>query len=352
MTDVAVGPIHAWAAEIWTPPRFSSTGSAFAFIHYNLGTDPIRSLGAVSGVGEDPDHPVRRALDSALAPAARLRGGAFRALSITFVSFTDQPRRRMSFTYRHWPPDRQWLWGLASGTTESRYPPDPADATPFAGLVHLSADWRALVLRDGAAFVGLRGHRPDTGDFLDLAAVLVPSVYVDVFALGLAQRQSLQDIAQDLALLRTHKPAQADLTRMEGRLARLRNTLWSRRVNSGGVANALLDGFHRQNALTELLQQIETGLDRSTRLNQAESARRREVAVNVISTVGLPFGLVFAAGALLGPGPRTLAVCLLLAFALLALLHLAPGVRESTRDFLGASGRSLGRIWHRSGGPR
>jgi hypothetical protein len=341
LVDVSINRVRAWALELWIPPLSATEGMALAFVHYELNADPIGSLALVTSVGADPHHPVRDALDLVLAPAARLRTGLSRALSVSFVSFRCGPRRRMSRTYRHWPADRQWLWGLASGTTESRYPPDPTDEAPLRGTINLSADWRALVLRDGAAFVGLRPHLPGRGDFLDFGAVLVPSVYTDVFALGLAQRQALRDFAQDLALRREHGPAQLELSRLEQRLVRLRNMLWMRRVNSGGVANALLEGFHGQNRMVELLQQIEDGLDRSARLAQAESARRREVAINVISTVGLPFGLVFAAGAVLTPGPRTFFISFLMSFGLLALLHIAPAVRDSTRDFLGMTNRRL-----------
>jgi ribosomal protein S18 acetylase RimI-like enzyme len=328
--------------ELWFPPLPATEDAALALVHYELGADPVGSLALVTAVGADPDHPVRTALEPVLAPAALLRAGSWRALSISFVSFERGPRRRMSAAYRHWPMDRQWLWSMASGTAESLYPPDPTDEAPFRETVNLSADWRALVLRDGAAFVGLRPHIPGRGDFLDFAAVLVPSVYADIFALGLVQRQALRRFAQDLALIREHGPARLELTRMEQRLARLRNTLWTRRVNTGGVGNALLDGFQRQHRMVDLLQQIEDGLDRSARLVQTESARRREVAVSVVSTVGLPFGLVFAAGAVLAPGPRTFVICALLSLALLALLHLAPAVRDSTRDFPGGTNRRLG----------
>jgi hypothetical protein len=346
LTGATVGGITALAVELWRPPRPATDGTALAFVHYALREDPVAALASVTTVGVEPGHPTREAVNSVLAPAARLRAGLWRALSVSFVSFRRGPRRRMSARYRHWPADRQWLWSMASSTTEARYPPDPVDEAAFRGTVHLSTDWRALVLRDGAAFVGLGRHTPGRGEFLDFGAVLVPSVYADVFALGLAQRQALRDFAQDLALLRETGPAQLELTELEQRLARLRNTLWARRVNSGGVANALLEGFHRQNGMVELLQQIEHGLDRSTRLVQAESALRREVAVNVITTVGLPPGLVFAAGAMLAPGPRTFVVCLLLSLFLLVVLHLVPAVRDSTRAFLGI-GFHFRRGWRR-----
>ncbi|NED82487.1 hypothetical protein G3I76_20605, partial [Streptomyces sp. SID11233] len=53
-----------------------------------------------------------------------------------------------------WETRDQWLWRLASATPPRDFPPDPEDRTLFAGRVRFSADWQALVLRDGAAFLG------------------------------------------------------------------------------------------------------------------------------------------------------------------------------------------------------
>lgn len=64
-----------------------------------------------------------------------------------------------------------------------RFAPDPEDTALFAGRVRFSADWQALVLRDGTAFVGLSADPGGDQTFHATAAHHVHTIYLDVFLL-------------------------------------------------------------------------------------------------------------------------------------------------------------------------
>jgi hypothetical protein len=72
----------------------------------------------------------------------------------------------------------------------------------------------------------------------------------------------------------------------------------------------------------------------SARLVQTESAGRRDVALGALTVLGLPFGLVFAVGSVLGTGLSTMLWCLGISVGVVVALHTARGVRDMTWDLL------------------
>ena len=324
-------PVRVEAVELLMPPRWLSPDTGIAVVHVSLTGEPVAGLQDLVTIPAGPG-PLRATLDRILPPGAALADGPQRAFSVSFVSFTAPPEFRMSPAYASWTADRQWLWGMASATTEDRYPPDPDDELLLRSLLKLSADWRALVLRDGAAFVGLRPHDPQRPSFLDLGQLLVHTVYTDVFILGFLQRQVMHSYANRLALELARDFDPALLSELEHDFIRVRTSLWWEKTTARGVGNTLLREFQLQNRLNELVAKVREDLSDSARLVQTESAGRQDVALGALSILGLPFGLVFAVGSVLGEGPMVTFVCLAVSLVTVALLHLARGVRELTRE--------------------
>jgi hypothetical protein len=326
---------HADTVELLRLPGWLRAGEAVGVVHVRFDTDadPVDRLVELT-VAAEGDSDLRRSVDRLFQPAATLLPGRQRAFVVGFVSFPAGPVRRMGTTYDRWPPIRQWLWGLASGTTEERFPPDPEDDSPFAGTVYLSADWRALVLRDGAAFVALRSHDPAEPNFLNLAERIVHSVYTDIFVLGFAQRHALHMYANLLATQRLHDLDASMLTELEQGFTRVRTTLWWEKVTSRGVGNMLLQKFQDQNGLGSLLTRVREDLTDAARLVQTESAGRQDATLGALTILGLPFGVAFAVGSILGNGVGIMLWCLAISVLLVCALHAAQGVRDLTRQLL------------------
>jgi hypothetical protein len=107
-----------------------------------------------------------------LRPAARPYTAAF----LTWTS--DQPPELGEpAQVPGWDATDQWRWALASRTTRHDFPPDPDHADALLdGTVIFSADWRALINRDGAAFVALRPAHTDfvTDEVVDRFCLIGP----------------------------------------------------------------------------------------------------------------------------------------------------------------------------------
>ncbi|MEU3251024.1 hypothetical protein [Streptomyces sp. NPDC006997] len=303
--------------------------AALAVLHVRLGDDPMAELAEYARL---PDNPAR--LDRLLPDGVRIAPGASRAWTLTHVTFPQQPPPVLPAAYAGWPVADQWLWLLASRSSLQRFAPDPDDTSLFAGRVRFSADWQALVLRDGAAFLGTS---PDTGDehtFHATAARHVHSLYLDVFLLGRMQHLGANSLANAVSALSARESDASRLLALERQRIELRRALWTSHITSRGKANELLERFQEQHHLDRLLSDASSGLAETAGYVEAARSRRISVALSLLSAVGLPFGVCYAAGALWGsPGAGTLLMSTAMAVVLTALLFmLLPPLRSLMFD--------------------
>ncbi|GAA2623822.1 hypothetical protein GCM10010425_19080 [Streptomyces spororaveus] len=298
---------------------------AVVVLHMRLSGDPLNDLPRLR------DLTAKRAEYAGLLPAGvRLLESERKAWVLSHITFDDGALPEvMPPPYTAWGARDQWLWLSASATPVVHFPPDPEDDGLFAGRVRLSADWQALVLRDGAAFIGTS---PDSGDgagFHPTAASLVHTIYLDAFLLGRWQVLGVNFLANSLARLPARQAEARRLLDLERKQIELRRALWSSHITVHGNANTLLERFQEQHRLPGLLAQAGTALADAARYVETARARRSGLAVGLLSTIGLPFAVAYAAGALWGePGPKTLLYSTLAALAITVVLFLAiPAVR-------------------------
>ncbi|MFG3055911.1 hypothetical protein ACGFZP_33860 [Kitasatospora sp. NPDC048239] len=310
-----------------------------AVLHVRLSADPLTDLAELADLTASGAAYTRE-----LPEGVRIAASGRRPWTLCHVTFADgTPPEPLPPPYAGWGARDQWLWLLASATPLSRFPPDPEDTALFDGRVRFSADWQALVLRDGAAFLGTS---PDPGGdavFHAGAAVLVRTIYLDTFLLGRLQVLGLNRLANSLAGMTAQDADANRLLALEGRLIELRRALWSSHITTRAKANELLERFQEQHRLAHLLAATGSGLADAARYVDAARSRRSALALGLLSAVGLPFGVAYAAGALWGdPAPATLLVCTLAALAAAALLFaLLPPLR----------GLASGELRGRAGGP-
>jgi hypothetical protein len=304
-----------------------------AVLHADLRGDPVAILEALSrlaaGAGTDPE---RADLGRLLPDEASLPPSAVRARTVAHVTFTDGPARVMSAPYSGWKPEEQWLWLLASASSESRFAPDPEDPAVRSGTVYFSADWKALVLRDGTAFVGTS---PDPGGdcFHALARAHVHSIYLDALLVGCMQLHALNDVANQVADVDAARLDADRLAELEQRLMDVRRRLWSSHITVRGKGNEVLRQFQAQHALPDLLEGIVSELADAGRLVEAMTNRGVNAALGLLTVLGLPVGTAFAAAALWGdPRPRLLLLATLAAAAGSAVIvAVVPQARQMLR---------------------
>jgi hypothetical protein len=266
---------------------------SYLMVHIDLpGEDPLATIAALRAW---PDSLVVELQSLLPAGWAIRRGHRHPTLLIHLVAADGCPASPMSDRYESWPAWLQWLWLVASGTPEHIFPPDPEDNEPRAAVLYLSADWRAMVLRDGTAFLGLTpaGSTP----FHSIADVFVRTIYADVMLLGGIQADLLHEHADQLAALHDQPDPRSGLREMESSLLNLRNFIWWQNLSDRRVCNDLMAAFHRQHGLERLMSQIVS--DHGDWHRTVESERERELngIVGFISIVGLPFGLAYTATA-------------------------------------------------------
>ncbi|XVV10017.1 hypothetical protein ACQP2X_34945 [Actinoplanes sp. CA-131856] len=307
--------------EIVRLPYADDSRAALMVVHVHLDpADPVAALGALVAAGPAA---------GLLPPGAVVRPGRVQTVAhVTFVG--DPPVPSAAYD---WPAHRQWAWLLASATPFDRVPPDPEDTALFDGEVRLSRDWTALVLRDGAAFVG---RTPDGGtqSFHHAAEVYVHSLYLDVFLLGRMQWRALNDFANRVATARSERLDPSALSDLEHRLVEIRRNLWIQQATSRGIGNELLARHQAQHRLTELMAHVETDMGAAVRFLEAVTGRSVNAALGLLTVVGLPFGLAYAGGAIWAdPSPRLFWTCTLLAAVAAVLLAvLLPPIRPMIRS--------------------
>jgi hypothetical protein len=306
--ELAGADVHA--VEILRTP-LSGVDAALAILHVTLPQDALAALTRLAG------HPAeaRRLLPE----NATVTGQ--RAQTISHLTFAGGVPTVLPDRYAGWPAAHQWLWLAASATPVTTYPPDPDDPNLFDGLVHLSADWRALVLRDGVAFVGVTEDPGGDQAFHAFAESYVHSIYLDVFLLGRMQVGALHHLSNGLGRLRVGDVAARALYRQEHQMMEVRRTLWSQHITLHGHANDLIEKYQAQHRLPQLLQLVASDLTDMSRLVEASTSRSVNAGLGLLTVLGLPFGIAYAGGAVFADqSPLLFAVCTGIAVVLAGLL--------------------------------
>lgn len=214
------------------------------------------------------------------------------------------------------------LRALASRATPADLPMAPEVLPELRAEVNrVSADWSALVLRQGAAFLG---HRADTGsgDFYDVAALNARSTYLDALLLGTAQRDHIEELTDDLSAVFEGPGRAGRVAALEHRIAVFRSTYWRQHLSAHGPANDLLLAFQARHRLPERFAQILAEAADHARLVQTQESQQIAGALGVLTVLGLPLGTALSLLQVLGdsdPWHLTLALAASLAATAAAL---------------------------------
>lgn len=318
------GRWHTWASAVEGPLRLEgmellrlatarAPHGALAVLHFTVepGVPVLPLLRAMSHrrqVGRgDP-------LSGALAPAELLRGvadttagpGPFalsRPYSVVFVA----PGADMGELALRDPVSGElpagadgFLRSLASRSSPEDLPAAPETLPELrANVWRISADWSALVLRQGAAFLG---HRPDTGagDFYDFAEQNARTVYLDALLLGIAQGVHIDELTDDLSAVFEGPGLARRVADLEQRIARFRSTYWRQHLAAHGPANDLLVVYQAKHRLPERFEQILAEAADHARLVQTQESQQIAGALGVLTVLGLPLGTALSVLQVLG----------------------------------------------------
>jgi hypothetical protein len=295
LTDIRPlpGGEKVFGAELLVVQHAAGLGRAMLVVHFlPHASDLIGSLRNTSSLGIDT--PLRRWSDEFCAPWFKVSSDEKRGFCLTLVSASDVSIR-LEEEVTDWKATTQMLFRVASNTDRADYPVDESVAPALAlRPIHLSAYWRALVLRDGACLLTFPQLDPS---FTPQAFKLAHSVYLDTMVLGGIQRRALLDMARDLSALSQEKWEISPVTLQQG-LSGFRTTYWWKHVTGHGHANALLRAYQDQHGLDELTDQISEELSDYAQLataiaaaQQEATAARTNALLALITILGLPFGL-------------------------------------------------------------
>lgn len=167
-------------------------------------------------------------------------------------------------------------------------PPETA-AEQLKDVLRISADWSALVLRQGAAFLG---HRTDTGtgDFFEFGALHSRTVYLDALLLGALQRDHIDELTDELSEVFTSSRLARRVATLERNIAVFRSTYWRQHLTAHGAANDLLLAFQNQHRLPARFQEILAEAADYSRLVQTQESQQISGALGVLTILGLPLG--------------------------------------------------------------
>ena len=258
-------------------------------LHADVTGDPVEGLASGKNLHVGP---ARGWADTVLGRAGRVSPTASRAFatSLFVPSETWSELPPTALPLEGWTETDQWLWELGSATPYSRYPPDPAARDELVGdQVLLSRDWRALVLRDGAAFVGLPQN--SNAPFFDSAEVYFRAVYVDTFLLLELQRLMLERFSNAVAVLDDPVRSPADVRFLERGLTTFRNVYWHQQVGTSYAANRIIAAYNGQHRLSQLAEQLYQEVGEYSRQVQLAVSERSTLLLGIITTVGLPFAI-------------------------------------------------------------
>ncbi|WP_159012034.1 hypothetical protein [Streptomyces sp. NRRL F-5123] len=334
-----IGGTHVFAVEIVRMPSEFGDGGGLAVLHIRFGTDPLAELVGLTDLSaSEHGSSNREAIEALLPVGTHVAKGFRRCWTLVHLTRSEGPWPEvMPAAYVAWGARDQWLWLLASATSVARFPPDPeGHAESFRGRVRFSADWQALVLRDGAAFLGTTADPGDRGSFHRLARSHVHSIYLDAFLLGRLQAKALGDLAERVASIRAHRLDPSAIAALERRLIDLRGVLGTDHVTVRGKGNELLAAYREQHRLTESRARVVDDLAVCTRFVEASTARAVNAALGIVTVLGVPFSLVYggtavAVGSSTGAFLWATGISVLLAGAALALIPPLRGMLRALR---------------------
>ena len=196
-----------------------------------------------------------------------------------------------------------WAFNLASAVPPGSLSPSERQfADHERHRLSWSSDWSALVLRDGAAFVG---HASVDPGFLEVSApTYARTVYTDALLLGLLQQLGLRDLTDRLAHLEDPARHPRAVERLDAEFSRFRNALWWQHLTHHGPGNELLLEYQRQHRLQDLMEQTRSELEDYSRQAGLRSARVLNLVVTCFAGIGV-LGVLIDLFQLYGPPPAT-----------------------------------------------
>ncbi|MEU0693878.1 hypothetical protein ABZ349_07800 [Streptomyces niveus] len=302
---------------------------ALAVLHFTVDGPLLPVLRAIGHRPTAGPEPLSGPLDptALLDPVAEVRDGAgtfalARPYTVAFLTpeAHHTPALRPDPEAMLPPTADRWLWQLASRSAPGDFPVAPESAPHHdASTVRISADWSALVLRHGAAFLG---HRADSGggDFYDFGALHARTVYLDALLLGSLQRDHIDELTEELSEVFDSERLTRRVTALEKNIARFRSTYWRQHLTAHGPANGLLRAFQYQHRLPERFAEILAEAADHSRLVQTLESQQISGALGVLTILGLPLGTALSVLQVLGDeSVRHLLLALGLAVAVTAL---------------------------------
>jgi hypothetical protein len=262
-------------------------------IHGGCAEDlPPKALFELSRLPEGREG-LRSWIDEIAGPGVETRSDIKRVFISAFATPQAELVKRYPSEYADWSASEENLWLLASATPLEIFPPVPTMIEELrTSAVELSRDWIALVLRDGAAFLGLREDKGAQDPFFRSAELYFHSIYLDALLLGMLQRINLVAIANDLAELGDPAMSPRAVRLLERRLSVFRNVYWWTHLSGHGAANSLNLAYGRQHRLPELCAQVTSETSEYSQQAQTAAANRTNSLLGVITVVGLPIGVV------------------------------------------------------------
>lgn len=234
------------------------------------------------------------------------------------------PRLYSLWRYPRWPAFDQWLWALASRTSENDYPPDPADIRGHEqDRMRLSADWSGMILRDGMALAGTRPDRGADDPFFGHALLYARTIYADAIALALLQLQGITALEEELADIPDALGGDSAMEDLERQLTFFRHKLWWQHLTAHGIPNQILAAFHREHRMSERFGQILAEVSDYSRLAHDDQARDVSNSTVLFTVITVPAGIGLAVLQVLGhpsSGEFILVIAACLAASLLVLL--------------------------------
>ena len=256
IAEITALELHTWA----TGADGSEDGIHVLVIH--LQAEGLKVLDAVIEIcrpsAPGKSWPVLGMAEEATGASWTIVGNPTRLGSLLLMTTPDGvPLTPATRPGNDWTELEQAMWSVASLAPYDRYPPDHTDPDLLQSTIHLSATWRALVLRDGVGFIGCS---PSSDPFFPSAEALVRTVYTDVLLLAKLQRETLADLAASLASIDHRETRSDDLTSIVDRATMLRNRLWWDDVTSHGHGNALLRAAQSELASPQLFKRVNEDL--------------------------------------------------------------------------------------------
>ncbi|WP_247694393.1 hypothetical protein [Streptomyces sp. B93] len=298
--DVERDGLRLLGMEVLQTAVTSRARQALAVLHFSVEVPLLPVLRALAGRRPDgagtpltgPFAPATLFAGIAEAPDPEAPSTLARPYTIAFMTPTAQhvPALRTGPDGQLPGSADQWLWQLASCSTPADFPlPPEVTGRLLRDVIRISADWSALVLRQGAAFLG---HRADNGegDFFDFGARHFRSVYLDALLLGTLQRDRIDELTDELSEVFDSARIARRVAALERNIAVFRSTYWRQHLTAHGPANDLLLAYQEQHRLPARFGEILAEAADYSRLVQTQESQQISGALGVLTILGLPLG--------------------------------------------------------------